>query len=349
MQGRVAAPDSRPGTAGVVVLAALWACGALAALGCQRSTPAAPERLPAEVSAADLPELPALTTLSGLTVQAPREDAVELAFAGKVGERARYELTLRQELRQHGAHLPRATSQVLQEMHVTETVKETSPEGDTVLAAIAGVRLEFVPDDIPEAATEDATRGLEGLAYTFRRSPRGEVSGVAAVPGTGDPQAFASLARSLETSAFTLPDGPVRPGESWTRTVEIALSVTSDASVPAKVETTYELTGFADFAGTRHAVVSATVTQSFRGPLRSDDASAEIIGAAQGRGVVLFDVERGRVGRSEFAIAAHQAVLVQASEGARLLRQDHTLHLESVLSGEDGAKTDNPAASPSTR
>ena len=298
--------------------------GAAFAGACRDEAGVIPDRLPESIAEEALPPTPKLA-LAGEVDAPPAPGApVVLALAARDGETWADRVELHRTVRHSGPGVPRAESEIGQELTVEHQVV-----GGRIRARVSDVELQVKPE-LPDAAAA-FRKDLEGLSYSFARDARGRATDVQLGPDAapGARAALRAFSAAMDTASVALPEGPVAAGATWTTERDVTVPLTGDAEVPGHVRTEATLRGVATVDGRPHAVIALTLRQDLRGSFPTDGATAEVVGAAKGQGVALLDLERGRIDRLEVAVGSRHELLVQEPAGRRLLVQEETLRLLS--------------------
>lgn len=157
-------------------------------------------------------------------------------------------------------------------------------------------------DSVPDEQLPDLDRH-EGTSYLARMTTRGELVRISEDEGTGPERRAAGISpvqRSARMSAFpTLPDRPVRPGDTWVDTTVVRTGVMQgmgDGATTAIARTTLE--EVRREGEIRVARLSVVTSYSFR-PADSVRSGIEADMSGSGAATVRFDVTNGRYLHSE--------------------------------------------------
>lgn len=158
-------------------------------------------------------------------------------------------------------------------------------------------------EDVPEEQLPDLTRH-EGTSFLARMTTRGELVHMDRTqedPGVGGTGGISPMRRSVRMSGFpTLPEDPVRPGDTWVDTTRIPTGVMrgmGEGTTLTVSRTTLE--GVSRQGQTRVAELSVVSTYAFRpaDSARAGGRRANMSGS--GSATVRFDVSNGRYLHSE--------------------------------------------------
>jgi hypothetical protein len=309
-----------------VPIVALLAVLALAGACREEQAADVPERLPEALAEDLLPALPKLTLERGLGTVETAGGPVLLTTKVSAGAAWSQHVTLHQALRHGGPDVPRGESEIDQHLVVRY---EGAADGRRVLARVEQARVRMTPD--LSGVVAGAEQSLRGLAWSFEQDERGRVSAVSlgtpAQPAAEGASPLAAVRAALEQVSLELPAEPVTPGASWDVERALLLPLTAATSVPAQVSTHATFRGVATRDSRRLAVIELELRQRLRGTLAAEGAPAEVVGAALGRGLILFDLDRGRATRSELVLNGRQELLVATADGRRFLVQEQALRL----------------------
>ena len=161
---------------------------------------------------------------------------------------------------------------------LTQTVLSATEEGFRAGAVIDSSAMTAA---MPGANTVD----LSGSAFTIETDPRGRVLSVAADEATGAAAQEFGKQFFEDADFYWLPEAEVGPGDSWTETVPVPLSLGGPAQV-TDVEFTYTLSSLEDG--------QATIT--FSGPVESSIDMGGMPASLSGElsGSMIVDLAEGR-------------------------------------------------------
>lgn len=164
--------------------------------------------------------------------------------------------------------------------------------------------LSLSADSVPEEQLPDLARH-EGATYLARMTTRGELVRMSEQnggSGTGRAGGISPVQRSVRMSAFpTLPDAPVRPGDSWVDTTRVQTGVMQgmgEGTTLAVSRTTLE--ELRRQGKSRVARLSVVTSYTFQ-PADSVRSGIEADMSGSGSASVRFDVTSGRYLHSESA------------------------------------------------
>jgi hypothetical protein len=204
------------------------------------------------------------------------------AFSTERGQRYRTTLTMSSS---NGA----MTQILLEETH---HVQEVSLDGNAwveVRFDTAEVHL----SDPQSLAAAFLARSLQGKVLRIKVSARGEVGSVDNSGAQGS-VAGIDLAQTFSQVFPPLPEGPIRPGDSWTadRTGPVP-SVQMD--IVNRVATKYTLLGYEKDAGKDIAKVKVNTRAELFGKSKESGAQGKLRGKMTGEGFIVFSLDEGRL------------------------------------------------------
>lgn len=133
-------------------------------------------------------------------------------------------------------------------------------------------------------------RTLQGRVLDFSVSSRGEIASLGDSSTLGD-QARETMAQTFSQIFPLLPDGPVRPGDSWTSERDVPMPWTEATE---HVVNQYTLKGFERRKGKECARVGIQTTSQLLGAVTGQEGRV-LLGSMTGKGEYLFSLQEGRL------------------------------------------------------
>lgn len=218
---------------------------------------------------------------------------VSLKFHPTVGQKTTYETTTISEIESKGMPgLPAAgqkqtMSQVVEQ---TQTVKAQKPNGNYL------VDLSFDKMSMQIADRAPVTSGeFTGKVFTMEMSPEGKLLDVQGLDGLG-PGMKETIPKMIQQAgeSFVFPQRDVAVGETWQRTIETELPVsTTDDKVEQKMICDYTLLGVESMEGVLAAKISMKMKIEHKSTPESKMMQVQATGT--GEGILYYDYQHSKV------------------------------------------------------
>jgi hypothetical protein len=183
-------------------------------------------------------------------------------------------------------------------------VEDADLETATLLALTDSVRLTAPPNSASRSLLAWAT-AIEGHRFRFRVATDGSTS-LSGTKAWGTPQAGAMIVQM----PATLPRRAITPGATWSSSMEVPLTSTSDAKGTATLTATFHFDSLSRSGQFAYLSVRGRLTRSASGSTGGGASVVETSGSM--RGSVLVDRRRGWITEARTTISVYSLVVPSA-------------------------------------
>ena len=226
------------------------------------------------------------------------QEAVLLRLAPPVGQVSRYQIAM--DIWIQSPMLPLLETEgptMHMEMFTTQTVAGIDGDVRDIKFTIDSMQLNSPL--IPEG---EGMPGLGGIEATMKMDPRGRVLETAIADSALPPelqQSFSMMQQGLTGTNLELPEGSIRPGDTWETSQDIPIPMAPGMEMGMEVLIKYVFERLERRAGARHAVISLSGTLAQGTPPEAAPMPMEMSFSGSTDGEMVLDLDAGRIASSQ--------------------------------------------------